>query len=105
MEINSNNLTDSDIEIAITVVPSIFDKLCLDRFLPSSTSREARVIYNIGSIINGILAIVMMFLLIFILVGIKESNGILREQNRILEEQHKILEKQNIILSTDKTRY
>lgn len=104
MEIHSNNLTDSDIEIAIMVVPSIFDKLRLDRFLPAPSLQGTQMIHYIRLILSSILAIVMMFLLIFILVGINESNGILKEQNRILEEQRRILERQYIILSIDKIK-
>jgi hypothetical protein len=106
MEINNNTLIDSDIEIAISLIPSIFDKLRLDRFLPAPApaSQGTQMIHYIGLILSNIVAIVMMFLLIFILVGINESNGILKEQNRILEEQRRILERQYIILSIDKIK-
>jgi hypothetical protein len=118
MEINNNTLIDSDIEIAISLVPSIFDKLRLDRFLPAPASQGTQMINYIGLILNSIVVIVMMFLLIFILVGIKESNGILKdqsklleyqiklseEQRKLLEEQCRMLEKQNIILSIYKIK-
>jgi hypothetical protein len=104
VEIHSNTLNDSDIEISVIVTPSIFDRLGLDRFLPAPASQETQVIYYAKLIIGSILAIVMTFLLIFILVGINESNVLLKEQSRILEEQRRVLERQNIILSIDKTK-
>jgi len=104
VEIHSNNLTDSDIEVAVLVAPSIFDKLRLDRFLPAPASQEIQVIYYIRLILSSIVAVTMTFLLIFILVGINESNALLKEQSRILEEQRRALDRQNIILSIDKTK-
>jgi len=80
MEIHSNNLTDSDIEIAVLISPSIFDRLRLDRFLPTP--------YNITSILKNTLLLISVLLLIFILVEIKESNEILKEHNESLDKHY-----------------
>jgi len=94
MEIHSNNLTDSDIEIAVLVEPSIADRFLPHMPYPLGAGRWL----NIGWLVSGIVTIVMMFLLIFILVGICNSNDLLKEQSRILEEHNKVMERQNNLL-------